>query len=136
MADREHDIVVFGATGFTGALTAEYLVRNAPSHIRWALAGRNRSKLERVRARLQDVSSAVAELPLLEADVTDVASVRSLAESTRLVISTVGPYILYANALVAACAAAGTGHFALTGDPQIVHAIWLRPHKQAEQTGA
>ena len=79
MASRPYDIVVFGATGFTGALTAEYLANHAPPETRWALAGRNMSKLKQVRSRL---GSAAAELPLLRADVTDLDSVRAVAEAS------------------------------------------------------
>ena len=93
MAEREYDIVVFGATGFTGALTAEYLAHRAPATTRWALAGRNRDKLEAVRRRLAEISPASAQLPLLTADTGDASSLRNLAESTRVVIPTVGPYI-------------------------------------------
>jgi short subunit dehydrogenase-like uncharacterized protein len=136
MADREYDIVVFGATGFTGALTAEYLARHAPAGTRLALAGRNRVKLESTRERLAEANPAAAELPLLEADVSDAGSVRSLAESTRVVITTVGPYILHGEPLVAACAAAGTDYVDLTGEPEFVDAMWLRHHEQAERSGA
>jgi short subunit dehydrogenase-like uncharacterized protein len=130
---REYDIVVFGATGFTGALTAEYLAAHADPGTRWALAGRNRSKLERVRSRL---GSDRAELPLLQADVNDPASLKSLAQSTRVVISTVGPYIRYGEGLVAACAAAGTDYVDLTGEPEFVDLMWLRYDEQAQGTGA
>jgi short subunit dehydrogenase-like uncharacterized protein len=136
MAEREYDIVVFGATGFTGALTAEYLARQAPAGTRGALAGRNLEKLEAVRRRLTEVNAACAELPLLRADVNDPASIRAVAESTRVVITTVGPYILYGEPLVAACAAAGTDYLDLTGEPEFVDLMWLRYHEQAEQTGA
>jgi short subunit dehydrogenase-like uncharacterized protein len=85
----EHDIVLFGATGFTGGLTAEYLAASAPAGTRIALAGRNRAKLEAVRERLG------SDLPLLHADAEEPASLRAVAESARVVISTVGPYILY-----------------------------------------
>ena len=71
VADRSYDVVVFGATGFTGALTAEYLARHAPADTRWALAGRNAGKLEEVRRRLTAVNARCAELPLLRADTTD-----------------------------------------------------------------
>jgi short subunit dehydrogenase-like uncharacterized protein len=133
MAERQHDIVLFGATGFTGGLTAEYLAAHADPGTRWALAGRRRSKLEAVRSRL---GSGQAELPLIEADVTDAQAIRALAESTRVVITTVGPYINYGEALVAACAAAGTDYVDLTGEPEFVDLMWLRYHEQAEQTGA
>ncbi len=130
MAEREHDVVVFGATGFTGALTAEYLAANAPETTRWAIAGRNRSKLEGVRDRLGK------DVPLLQADIGDPDSLRAVAESSKVVISTVGPYINYGEPTVAACAAAGTDYVDLTGEPEFVDLMWLRYHQQAESTGA
>src|SRR5436305_9716094 len=133
MAEREPDIVLFGATGFTGGLTAEYLVGHAPEGTRLALAGRNRQKLEDVRRRLGE---RAADLPLLQADVTDAQSIRAVAESTKVVITTVGPYINYGEPLVAACAAAGTHYVDLTGEPEFVDLMWLRYHEQAEGTGA
>jgi short subunit dehydrogenase-like uncharacterized protein len=133
MAERQHDIVLFGATGFTGCLTAEYLATHADAGTRWALAGRNRQKLEDVRRRLGEGAS---ELPLIEADVGDADSLRELAESTKVVITTVGPYIHHGEPLVAACAAAGTDYVDLTGEPEFVDLMWLRHHQQAEETGA
>ena len=136
MADRRFDIVVFGATGFTGALTAEYLARNAPAGTRWALAGRNASKLEQVRGRLAAIDPACADLPLLHADADDASSLRVVAEATKVVITTVGPYIRYGEPLVAACADAGTDYVDLTGEPEFVDRMWLRYHEQAERSGA
>ncbi len=136
MAERDYDIVVFGATGFTGALTAAYLAQAAPAGLRWALAGRNRQKLERVRAQLAGSRAELAELPLLSADVTDVASLRAVAQSTKVVITTVGPYIRYGEPLVAACAQAGTDYVDLTGEPEFVDQMWLDHHEQAERSGA
>ncbi len=136
MAEREYDIVVFGATGFTGALTADYLAQAAPAGLRWALAGRNRQKLERVRAQLVGSRAELAELPLLSADVTDAASLRAVAQSTKVVITTVGPYIRYGEPLVAACAQAGTDYVDLTGEPEFVDQMWLDHHEQAERSGA
>jgi short subunit dehydrogenase-like uncharacterized protein len=133
MADRDYDVVVFGATGFTGALTAEYLAAHAPPGMRWALAGRNMGKLEQVRAGL---GPGVADLPLLRADVTDASSVRAVAEVTKVVITTVGPYIRYGEPLVAACAAAGTDYVDLTGEPEFVDRMWLGYHDQASGSGA
>src|SRR2546423_7481476 len=132
MADREYDIVVFGATGFTGALTAEYLVANAPEGARLALAGRNQSKLEAVRERI----GAPSDLPLLQADVTDADSLRRVASQSRVVITTVGPYIFFGEPLVAACAAAGTDYVDLTGEPEFVDLMWLRYQEQAQKSGA
>ena len=92
MAERTYDVVVFGATGFTGELTAAYLAEHAPADCRWALAGRNRGKLEAVRGRLAAINPGCVDLPLLEADVTDRSSISAVAASTRVVITTVGPY--------------------------------------------
>jgi saccharopine dehydrogenase (NAD+, L-glutamate forming) len=133
MAERDYDIVLFGATGFTGGLTAEYLAKHSDRGTRWAIAGRNRDKLEAVRARLGDVHT---ELPILHADTGDAASVRRLAEATRVVITTVGPYINYGEPLVAACAQVGTDYVDLTGEPEFVDLMWLRYHEQAQRSGA
>src|SRR3954468_3697769 len=130
MAEREHDIVLFGATGFTGALTAEYLAAHAGTDLRWALAGRNMDKLEALKAKLG------VDVPLLKADVTDEASVRAVAESTRVVITTVGPYVTYGEPLVAACAKAGTDYVDLTGEPEFVDLMYLRHQEQAVASGA
>ena len=136
VSSRPHDVVVFGATGFTGALTAEYLARHAPAQTRWALAGRSTSKLEAARDRLAAIEPSCADLELLVADVTDEDSVRAVAESARVVITTVGPYIHYGEPLVAACAAAGTDYVDLTGEPEFVDLMWLRHHDEAERSGA
>jgi short subunit dehydrogenase-like uncharacterized protein len=129
MAEREHDIVIFGATGFTGALTAEYLAGHA-NGLRWALAGRNRAKLEALSRRLG------VDVPLLHADVTDERSLRSVAEAARVVITTVGPYVSYGEPLVAACAAAGTDYVDLTGEPEFVDRMYVRHHAEAVKSGA
>jgi short subunit dehydrogenase-like uncharacterized protein len=133
VAERQHDIVLFGATGFTGGLTAEYLAAHADPGTRWALAGRSQSKLESVRSRLGSDQEGLA---LIEADVNDPDSIRAMAESTKVVITTVGPYINYGEPLVAACAAAGTDYVDLTGEPEFVDLMWLRYHEQAKETGA
>lgn len=136
MSDRTYDVVLFGATGFTGALVAEYLAGAAPADCRWALAGRNRGKLEDVRRRLEGINPACAELPLLHADVTDADSLRAVAASSRVVITTVGPYVPYGEPLVAACAEAGTDYVDLTGEPEFVDRMYVRYHERARQTGA
>ncbi|MDI2129232.1 saccharopine dehydrogenase family protein [Yinghuangia seranimata] len=134
--DRTYDLVLFGATGFTGALTAEYLARNAPADCRWALAGRSRDKLAALRDRLAAVDPACADLPLLIADTTDSASLRALAADTRVVATTVGPYVTYGAPLVAACAEAGTDYLDLTGEPEFVDRMYVDHHEQAVRTGA
>jgi short subunit dehydrogenase-like uncharacterized protein len=133
---RSYDLVLFGATGFTGGLTAEYLARHAPRDCRWAIAGRSRPRLEAVRGRLAAIDPALADLPLLEADVTDAASLRAVAGSARVVITTVGPYIEYGEPLVAACAEAGTDYVDLTGEPEFVDRMYVRWHKVAQASGA
>ncbi|MCK9250061.1 MAG: saccharopine dehydrogenase NADP-binding domain-containing protein [Solirubrobacteraceae bacterium] len=135
-ADRTHDLVLIGATGFTGGLTAEYLARNAPAGLRWAIAGRTAAKLERVRDRLATIDPRLSDLPLVLVDAADPASVRDLAEQTRAVITTVGPYALHGEPLVAACAAAGTDYADLTGEPEFVDRVWNHHHATAERTGA
>lgn len=135
-SDRAHDIVLFGATGFTGELTARYLARNAPAGCRWALAGRNLQKLEAVRERLRQIDSRCAHLPLLSADVTDADSLRELAASTRTVVTTVGPYLRYGEPLVASCAETGTDYLDLTGEPEFVDRTYALHHARATQTGA
>jgi short subunit dehydrogenase-like uncharacterized protein len=134
--DREFDVVVFGATGFTGELTAAYLAGAAPDRCRWALAGRSPDKLEAVRKRIARDHPAAAGVPLLHADATDPASIADVARRTRTVITTVGPYLLYGEPLVAACAAAGTDYVDLTGEPEFVDRMYLAHHDAAVATGA
>jgi short subunit dehydrogenase-like uncharacterized protein len=133
---EQYDLVLFGATGFTGGLTAEYLAANAPSGLSWALVGRNRGKLEAVRSRLAKASPEAPVPDLLEADAADRAALAKVAESARVVITTVGPYALYGEPLVAACAAAGTDYVDLTGEPEFVDRMWVLHHAEAQRTGA
>jgi short subunit dehydrogenase-like uncharacterized protein len=132
-AARKYDLVLVGASGFTGGLTAEYLVKHAPAGMRWALAGRNRAKLEAVRDRL---GTGAGEPDILDVDVADAPSVRAVAEATRVLITTVGPYLLHGGPLVAACAAAGTDYVDLTGEPEFVDRMYIAHHKEAEHSGA
>ncbi|MBS1882291.1 MAG: saccharopine dehydrogenase NADP-binding domain-containing protein [Actinobacteria bacterium] len=134
--ERDYDLVLFGATGFTGGLTADYLAANGPEGLRWALVGRNRAKLEAVAARLAAAAPKAPAPALIEADAADAAALAKVAESTRVVITTVGPYALYGGPLVAACAAAGADYVDLTGEPEFVDRTWLENHATAERTGA
>ncbi|MER6213567.1 saccharopine dehydrogenase family protein [Streptomyces sp. NPDC001272] len=133
---RDFDLVLFGATGFVGALTAEYLARHAPAGCRWALAGRDLGKLERLRARLAGLDPACAALPLLRADARDSGAVREVAGRTRVLATTVGPYVWYGAELVAACAAAGTDYVDLTGEPEFVDRMYVAHDARARETGA
>jgi short subunit dehydrogenase-like uncharacterized protein len=135
-AAREFDIVVFGATGFTGELTAAYLAEHAPASCRWALAGRSANKLEDVRSRLAAINPSCADLPLLQADVEDIASITAVAERTKVVITTVGPYLQFGEPLVAACAAAGTDYVDLTGEPEFVDRMYVNHQAAAQASGA
>jgi short subunit dehydrogenase-like uncharacterized protein len=134
--ERDHDLALFGATGFTGGLTADYLAANAPAGLRWTLVGRNRAKLEAVAARLAAAAPEAPAPDLLVADAADPAALARVAESTRVVITTVGPYALYGAPLVAACAAAGTDYVDLTGEPEFVDRMWSENHATAERSGA
>ena len=133
---REFDIVLFGATGFTGRLTAEYLAAHAPEGCRWAVAGRSREKLVAVRERLADINPSCADLDLLVTDVTDRASLRGVASRARVVATTVGPYLRYGEPLVAACAEEGTDYLDLSGEPEFVDRMYLAYHDVAVASGA
>lgn len=132
-ADRPFDILVYGATGYTGRLVAEYLAHhyqgNGP---KWAMAGRSAEKLADVRGLI----GAPADTPLIVANSDDAASMQALAESARVVLTTVGPYQLYGEPLLAACVAAGTDYADLCGEP-----VWMRQmvdkyHAAAQASGA
>ena len=104
-AGKPFDLVLFGATGFTGSLVAAYLAEHATAGTRWALAGRSAAKLRAVRDRVaasRPESPELKDLPLVIADAADPVSLRELAGQTRVVISTVGPYLHYGEPLVAA----------------------------------
>ena len=118
-SSSKFDIVVYGATGFTGQLVAEYLAAQykSDSQLKWAMAGRSLGKLKSVR----DAIGANPDTPLIVADASDVASLQAMVATTRSVITTVGPYQHYGNDLIAACAASGTDYFDLCGEP-----IWMR----------
>jgi short subunit dehydrogenase-like uncharacterized protein len=133
VAEREHDVVVYGATGFVGALTAAHLAEHAPAGSRIALAGRSREKLAAVRATLPP---AARDWPLIEADATDPASLAALAAATRVVVTTVGPYARHGLPLVEACARAGTHYADLTGEVLFVRAAIDRYDAPARGTGA
>jgi short subunit dehydrogenase-like uncharacterized protein len=136
-AERQYDLALFGATGFTGGLTARYLAANGPEGLRWALVGRNRGKLEAVRSQLEGLLAPGVPAPdLLEADAADGSALAKVATAAKVVVTTVGPYALYGEPLVAACAAAGTDYVDLTGEPEFVDRMWLGYHEQAQRTGA
>ncbi len=131
MTARKYDLVLFGATGYTGGLTADYLARwQGPEKFRWAIAGRSREKLEAVQARLRQLG---AKVDLVIADSGDDASLRALARAARVVITTVGPYIRYGEPLVRACVEEGTDYVDLTGEPMFVDRMIERYHARAAE---
>lgn len=135
-AEREFDIVLVGATGFVGRLTAEYLASHAPAGLRWALAGRNEEKLQDVRDELARIDPALADLPLITVDLGDPVLLGEVVGRTAVLVSTVGPYLKFGGPLVAACAAAGTDYLDLTGEPEFVDRTFLHDDAVARRTGA
>ena len=131
-AQREFDIVLYGATGFAGKLTAQYLAK-AGGDARIALAGRSQDKLLAVREMLGDKAQS---WPLLTADASEPSTLNAMAARTQVVVTTVGPYLKYGLPLVAACAAAGTDYADLTGEAIFIRESIDLYHKQAFDTGA
>ena len=131
---RDFDIVLWGATGFTGRLVADYLVRNylgGESGLRLALAGRNKQKLEGIAKEI-----GAPQLPILVGDSFDVDSLDEIASKTEVLISTVGPYAKYGAEIVAACVRNGTDYCDLTGETHFVRAMIDAHHEEAKKTGA
>jgi short subunit dehydrogenase-like uncharacterized protein len=132
-SDRDLDLVLVGATGFVGRLTAQHLAHHAPVTLRLALAGRSRERLERLRAKLGPAAEA---WELVTVDVTDERAVRALVGRARVVTSTVGPYLRYGLPLVQACADLATHYADLTGETLFARRSIDTAHVRAEQTGA
>ena len=130
---RTYDLVLLGATGFVGRLTAQHLARYAPSSLRIALAGRSRPRLESVRAELGGLAE---QWPLVVVDVADAASLHDLARSTRVLVTTVGPYLRRGLPVVQACAATGTSYADLTGETLFVRRSIDAAHARAQASGA
>lgn len=137
MNQRELDVIVWGATGFTGQLVVAYLAQayGVDGALRWAIAGRNREKLDAVRkACLPDALRE--KLPIIQADSNDAASLARLAQQTRVLCTTVGPYAKYGTPLVAACVEAGTHYCDLTGEVQWMARVIPQYQAAAEASGA
>jgi len=134
-APREFDVIVMGATGFTGALVAEYLCERygVGDSLRWAAAGRNEQKLA---ALCNSLGTRAASLPLIVADTLDAGAMRELAARTRVVLTTVGPYARYGSEVVAACAASGTHYCDLAGEVQWIRRMIDAHDDMARQSGA
>src|ERR1700743_3125629 len=134
MSSAKFDIVVYGATGFTGQLVAEYLATHYRDDrdLKWAMAGRSLEKLASVR----DAIGAPADLPLIVADAADAASLQAMGAQAKAVLTTVGPYLLYGNELLAACAESGTDYFDLCGEVPWMRRMIDAHQATAERSGA
>jgi len=130
----EFDLIVYGASGYTGRLVAEHLAKRygVGGEVKWAMAGRDAQKLAQVR----DAIGAPKDTPLVVADADDPASLDAMVRRTKAVITTVGPYQLYGDHLIAACAAAGTDYLDLTGEPNWMHKTIAKLDATAKETGA
>ena len=137
MSKHEFDIIVWGATGFTGQLVVEYLAETygVDGELRWAIAGRNRNKLESVRQSCL-ADGQRGQLPILIADSNDPDSLATLVQKARVICTTVGPYAKYGTTLVEACVEAGTHYCDLTGEMQWMARVIPKYQKAAEASGA
>mmetsp|Transcript_21184 Transcript_21184/g.39401 ORF Transcript_21184/g.39401 Transcript_21184/m.39401 type:complete len:451 (+) Transcript_21184:210-1562(+) len=134
---REFDVVLMGATGYCGNFAAEYLAENYPpsSGVKWALAGRSLSKLEKVRGRLQAIVDWADEIELIPADSGDEDALRSLVQRTKAVATVVGPYALYGTLLVKLCVEQGTHYVDITGETQWIQKMIRKYNEKAEKDG-
>jgi len=125
-----YDLIVYGASGFTGKQAAAYIAENAPSSVHWAIAGRNRDKLEAVKNQLG------IEVDVLVADSLDVEAINKLVASTRVILTTVGPYALYGEPLIKACAELGVDYVDITGETPFIRQMMDACEATAISTGA
>ncbi|MCW2788094.1 MAG: saccharopine dehydrogenase [Aeromicrobium sp.] len=128
------DIALLGATGFTGGLTADYLATHLPDGATWAVAGRNQAKLEAVADRVEMLGGLRPEI--ISADTGNADSMAALAKSTRVLATTVGPYVQHGEPAVKAAAEAGIAYVDLTGEPEFADTMWLKYDAVARKTGA
>lgn len=134
--ERKFDVVIFGATGFTGYLTAEYLAQmNESVDFNWAIAGRSRDKLHGVKGKLMSRFPKTENLDVILADIEDYQSLLSMTQQTQVVITTVGPYIHYGESLVKACIEGGSDYVDLTGEPEFVDKMRFQFQSQAIERG-
>ena len=132
MSNRDFEVIIYGASGFTGRLVAEYMGKTYGQSINWAMAGRNEAKLAEVRAEV----GAPDSIPLVIADADDLDSLRSMVKRADCVLTTVGPYQLYGSELVGLCAEEGTHYVDLSGEPGWMHEMIEKHAATAASTGA
>jgi hypothetical protein len=132
-ASRKLDLVIYGATGFTGKIASKYVAKNYGKTLKWGIAGRRRDALEKVR---QELGPELQDLPLLIADSSDHDALKAMVKQTKVVISTAGPFMLHGTVLVAACAEYGTHYCDITGEADWVRQMILRFDGLARRSGS
>ncbi len=136
MGARKYDIVLFGATGFTGNLVAEYFARHvSPKKIKWAIAGRNSNKLEVVKIKLMHLNPECAEVGVLECNSDDLKSLEKVTKLTTVIVTTVGPFVQHGENLVQACVNTATNYCDITGEPEFVKAVLKKHDAAAREKG-
>jgi len=132
-SNEKLDIIIFGATGFTGKLVCEYLKKHygTSGDVRWGIAGRNAEKLQAVVEEF-----GLDDIPVVVADVEDKASLDAMANRCNLVLNTAGPYTLYGSTVVESCARLGTDHIDLNGEPLWMHEVLTKYEEAARKSGA
>lgn len=133
---REFDLILFGATGFTGKQAAEYLAETYGTKLKWAIAGRRLAGLESLRSRLADINPALKDLPLIEADSMNYPAVVEMVTRTKVVATTAGPFALYSQGLVKACVEYGTHYCDITGETEFCREMIEKYDEKARKTGA
>lgn len=136
MPERQYDLVLFGATGFTGALAAEYIAKNAPTNLKWAIAGRSESKLQNTKGEVEKRGGDRREVETMTVQLDSQEELQKMAESTTVLINTVGPYCRYGTPVVEACVKAGTHYVDCTGEHPWVKEMITKYHDLARKNGA
>jgi short subunit dehydrogenase-like uncharacterized protein len=131
MSTRPFDIIVYGASGYSGTITCEYLANKASANIKWAIAGRDERKLEALRSDLAKINVACAKLTIFKVDANEHAEILGLASKTRVLCSFVGPYRVYGEPIVRACVEAGTDYVDVTGEPPFYSEVIEKHHAAA-----
>lgn len=136
MPTRKYDIVLFGATGFTGNLVAEYFARHVSAKtVKWAIAGRNSNKLEAVKIRLMHLNPECAEVGVLECNSDDLKSLEKVTKQTTIIVTTVGPFVQHGENLVQACVNTATNYCDITGEPEFVKSVLKKYDTAAREKG-
>lgn len=133
MSEKQYDIIVYGATGFTGQLVVVYFCQNFNKDLRWAIAGRNQQKLSRIQKQVQKTSEHMIGTMIVDANRLD--SLQQMTAATRVVLTTVGPYADYGEPLVKACLATQTDYLDITGEPEFVNTLLQKYQPMANQQG-